>query len=34
MLDHLKQKGSQADGAVGASSDAPAADVELPSFED
>jgi hypothetical protein len=34
MLDHLKQKGSQARGAVGASKDAPAADVELLSFED
>jgi hypothetical protein len=34
MLDYLKQKESQADGAVGASKDAPAADVELPSFED
>jgi hypothetical protein len=34
MLDHLNQKGSLADDAVGASKDAPGADVELPSFED
>jgi hypothetical protein len=34
MLDHLKEIRSQADGAVGAREDAPAADAELPSFED
>jgi hypothetical protein len=34
MLEHLKHKESPADGAVGASEGAPAADVGLPSFED
>lgn len=34
MLDHLKQKGSEAKGAAGASQHAPDADVEFPSFED
>jgi hypothetical protein len=34
MLDHLKQKGLHAEGAVRAGQDAPGADAEFPSFED